>query len=257
MSPRLAFAVETAVLAGKSTLAHFQAGAAVDLKEDETPVTVADRNAERLIRELVAKKYPNERLVGEEEGGDQSVPDRWIVDPIDGTKSFISGVPLYATLLSYEVDFQPVVGVAYFPALDELLYAEVGQGAYFNGRPARVSEKREVKGGVVCCGGHRSMIQHGRWDGLARVAERAMATRTWSDAYGHALVATGRVEAMLDPIVSRWDISAVTLITREAGGVVTNFSNGEALKPTHADGHYELVASNGRVHEELIEAFRS
>jgi len=256
MSPRLAFAVETAVLAGKSTLAHFQAGAAVDLKEDATPVTVADRNAERLIRELVGKKYPNERIVGEEEGGDQTIADRWIVDPIDGTKSFVSGVPLYATLLSYEVDFQPVVGVAYFPALDELLYAEVGQGAFFNGRVARVSEKRQIKGGVVCCGGHRSMIHYGRWDGLALVAERAMATRTWSDAYGHALVATGRVEAMVDPVVSRWDISAVALIVREAGGRVTNFGGREELTPSHADGHYELVSSNGLIHDELLEAFR-
>ncbi|HWD41061.1 MAG TPA: inositol monophosphatase family protein [Fimbriimonas sp.] len=252
MSPRLAFAVDAATVAGRFTLAHFQTGVARETKADETPVTVADKGAERIIRELIAEAFPGEHILGEEEGGDAQVPDRWVVDPIDGTKSFVSGVPLYATLISYERDFQPVLGVAFFPALDELLYAGAGEGTYWNGRVAQVSTKKEIAGSVVCCGGHRSMIKHGRWPGFEKIAAQAMATRTWSDAYGHALVATGRVEAMVDPIVTRWDLSAMAIIVEEAGGKFTSFDGSPSLV---RKDDLQALSSNGLVHRELIEAF--
>jgi histidinol-phosphatase len=254
MSPRLAFAVEAAFWAGRSTLAHFQTGVAVESKADETPVTIADRNAEQLIRQAIATQYPGEFILGEEEGGDE-VPDRWIIDPIDGTKSFICGVPLYSTLLSFERDGQPEVGVCYFPALDEILYAERGQGAFVNGRIARVSNKTTIEGSVLCCGGHRHMALTGRIGPFLKLAERALATRTWSDAYGHALVATGRVEAMIDPTVSHWDVSAINLIVQEAGGMSTRIDGGPGLTPIGKD--YQALSSNGHLHAELIEAFRA
>lgn len=256
MSPRLAFAIETAVKAGRGTLAHFQTGAAVDLKADASPVTVADRDAERLIREEIGRFYPNEPILGEEEGSEGIGDNCWIIDPIDGTKSFISGVPLYATLLSYEELGKPLIGVCYLPALDELLYAEVGFGAYWNGRQAKVSSKGELKGAVVSSGGHRSMDQLDHMPSFLRLAERTMATRTWSDAYGHALVATGRIEAMVDPTVSRWDISAMKVIVEEAGGKVTDFRNGDPLA-LQKHGKLEAISSNGLVHAELLEALRS
>jgi len=254
VSPRLAFAIDAAYKAGRSTLAHYQTGVRVDTKADETPVTEADRNAERLIRRLVDSTYPGEPMLGEEEGGDHTRPDRWIIDPIDGTKSFVAGVPLYSTLLSYEVDFQPVLGVVFFPALNEMLYAEVGGGAFFNGAPARVSRKSEVTGGIVCCGGLKSMARYGRSPGFEKISEKALATRTWCDAYGHALVATGRVEGMVDPIVTRWDLSAVQVVVQEAGGRFTNFSNGPVLVQSN---ELEAVSSNGLIHEELLAAFQS
>jgi len=255
MSPRLAFAIDAAYRAGRATLAHFNTGVPVDTKADNTPVTLADREAERLIRSLIGQAYPNENILGEEEGGSDS-PDRWVIDPIDGTKSFVSGVPLYSTLLSYEQDGEPIVGVAYFPALDELIYAEKGQGTIWNGRPCQVSKKTTIKGSVICGGGHGNMVKHGRAEGFLKIAELAMATRTWSDAYGHLLVATGRTEGMIEPVVSRWDISPMILIVREAGGTCTTFSGGDPLQPTHASGEYELVASNGLVHAELLNAFQ-
>jgi histidinol phosphatase-like enzyme (inositol monophosphatase family) len=253
MSPRLAFALDAATRAGRSTLSYFQSGVEVDLKSDSTPVTVADRGAEQLIRNLIAKSFPGESILGEEEGGDSSAPNRWIIDPIDGTKSFISGVPLYATLLSYEENFVPILGVAFFPALNEILFAEVGRGAYFNGREARVSRIAAVAGSVLCCGGLKSMVDHGRWEGFAQLSQRTMATRTWSDAYGHALVATGRVEAMIDPIVSRWDVSALKVIVEEAGGKMTDFGGGEALATSK---QLAVVSTNGRIHGEVLEAFQ-
>lgn len=247
MSPRLAFAIDAAVRAGRSTLAHFQAGVPIELKEDASPVTVADRNAERIIRDAIALAYPSDAIFGEEEGG-SNAPDRWVVDPIDGTKSFISGVPLYATLLSYEEAGEPVVAVCYLPALDELLYAEKGSGAFVNGRPARVSTRKEVRGSVLCCGGHRSLINAGRMDGFLNLVPQALATRTWSDAYGHALVATGRVDAMIDPVVAHYDISAMALIIREAGGRFTDFRGNDGLAK-------EAVSSNGLLHDEVLAAF--
>lgn len=255
MSPRLAFALDAADRGGKFTLSMFQTGTAVDLKSDETPVTAADRGAERLIREMIARYYPNDYILGEEEGGDNTIPDRWIIDPIDGTKAFISGVPLYSTLLSYEVNFQPIVGICLFPALDEVVYAETGSGAFFNGRPCRVSSKSAMTGGVVSFSGPKRLRDKGLLDGVIKLAERAMDERTWNDAYGHALVATGRIEAMIDPGVSLWDMSALDLIVREAGGRASGLGGQSALIP-NAVGRHDFITTNALVHEEVLAALR-
>lgn len=228
MSPRLAFALETARLAGDSTLGLFRGGRGFSLKRDESPVTVADLEAEAIVRRQIEKFFPGEAVLGEEQGGEAGA-DRWVVDPIDGTKSFVAGVPLYATLLAYEAGGEPVVGVAYFPALDDIVYAEKGVGCHWNGEACRVSTETEPKRMIVCCGGHASMQKHDRTKGILGLARQVMATRTWCDAYGHALVATGRAHAMIDPVVSRWDISAMAVIVREAGGSFTDFSGNDGL----------------------------
>lgn len=253
MSPRLAFALDAALRAGRSTLAHFQSGIAIETKADASPVTIADKNAERIIREMVDQYYPGEAVLGEEEGATGTSDSRWVIDPIDGTKSFISGVPLYSTLFSYEENGLPILGVVYFPALNELIYAERGSGTFFNGVPCHVRDFPTIAGSTLCCGGHRSMFQHKRWEGFAELAGEALITRSWADAYGHALVATGRADAMFDPIVSRWDLSAVGVIIEEAGGRFTDFSGG----PVFARGDYNLeaVSSSGQFHEEALRAF--
>lgn len=247
MSPRLAFAVEAAYRAGRATLPHFQTGVAIDLKGDSSPVTVADRLAERMIREAIERAFPEDGILGEEEaevaGGDR----RWVVDPIDGTKSFVSGVPLYATLIGLEEAGEPVLGVAYFPGLDEMVYAERGSGAFFNGRACRVSEGG-LDRAVLACGSPTSLGQYGMLDALVALGKRTMAIRTWGDAYGHMLVATGRVAAMIDPIVNRWDICAVAAIVREAGGRFTDRDGNEPLGVS-------AISSNGQVHDELLRAF--
>ncbi|MCX7801179.1 MAG: hypothetical protein N2109_12665 [Fimbriimonadales bacterium] len=248
MSPRLAFALDAAWKAGRFTLGLFGTGAAVHLKADRTPVTEADRGAERLLREAIRSAYPGEAIYGEEEGQSGGGDARWVIDPIDGTKSFVCGVPLYATLLSFEEGGVPLLGVACFPALGEVLYAERGAGAFWNGRPARVSERPSLEGAVLSVGSHMGLVRTGRLEGFLRLAERALATRTWCDAFGHALVATGRVEAMVDPIVERYDVSALQVIVEEAGGRFTDFRG----RPNPSS---EALASNGLVHDELIGAF--
>lgn len=250
MSPRLRFAIEAARLAGDSTLDLFRANRAFDLKPDQTPVTEADKQAEAIVRRQVHLQFPDEHVFGEEEGGGEHVGARWVVDPIDGTKSFIAGVPLYATLLSYEVAQQPILGVAYFPALGEIVYAERAQGAFWNEQPCRVKQNSSLERAVVCCGGHKSLVKAGRWEGVRSLADRCLATRTWSDAYGHCLVATGRVDAMIDPIVSHWDISAIQVIVEEAGGSFTDFQGRNILAN-------EAVSCQPGLKREILGAFAS
>lgn len=249
MTPRLAFALDAAWSGAKSTLALFQNAATVELKQDQSPVTLADKECERIIRSLIEKAYPGEAVLGEEEGLSGAGDSRWVIDPIDGTKSFVAGVPLYGTLLSYEVEGQPVAGVCVFPALNEVVYAERGGGAFWNGRPCRVSQQSELNRSTLCHAGHKGINGYGHTEGLSRLAPQLMATRTWCDAYGHALVATGRAEGMFDPIVTRWDISAMVLIVEEAGGKATRLDGRSALEPWHANGEHQMLTSNGLLHD--------
>ena len=253
MSPRLRFALDAVRKAGQSTLAHFQTGVTVEYKSDASPVTVADKDAEAILREAINAQFPGETILGEEQGLTGTGNTRWIIDPIDGTKSFICGVPLYATLLSYEVNGEPILGVSYFPALDEMVYAEQGSGCYLNESKVHVTNRLTTAGGFLACGGPNSMVKYGRWDGFEQLSKEAVATRTWSDAYGHCLVATGRVDAMIDPIVSRWDLSAIKIIVEEAGGRFTDFQGGNPF--TKGDFGLEAISSNGHVHDEILRVY--
>lgn len=250
MTPRLEFAIEAAVQAGRSTLAHFQCGTSVEYKQDQTPVTQADKEAEAVIRRLIGSKFPGETVLGEEEGLTGHSPDRWVIDPIDGTKSFVSGVPLYAVLLGWEVAGEPELGVCYFPALDEVVYAQRGAGAFWNGKRCRVSSKTSLDRAVLVSASPLTLQGKGRLEGVLALSRKVMALRTWCDAYGHMLVATGRVEAMMDPVVNRWDISALAPIVREAGGSFTTFDGSPEL------GDEAVSCAPGLV-EQVLGAFRA
>jgi histidinol-phosphatase len=242
LSSYLDFATETAYLAGKTTLAHFQVGLPVDYKGDDTPVTVADRQAEELIRARIEARYPRHAIVGEEYGTKDGVGSshRWFVDPIDGTKSFVCGVPLYAVLLGLEIEGQVQAGVAYFPALDEMLAAAAGLGCWWNGRRARVSQADSLRHGVVTCGDVAAFAKYGRAEAWQRIQQATYFRAGWGDAYGYLLVATGRVELMLDPVMSVWDCAPFPPILQEAGGYFGDWQGtptihaGEALGTTQA-----------------------
>ncbi len=235
----LDFAVEVAWRAGRITLAHYQTGVAAETKPDATPVTVADRESERLVRELIEARFPNDGLLGEEFG--QTRPDavrRWIVDPIDGTRSFVRGVPLYGVLLALEEAGEAVLGVLHFPALGETVWAARGEGCWWDGRRARVSEVARLEDALVVTSDAESPAAHGRGEGWDRLRADAGLVRTWGDCYGYALVATGRAEAMLDAELSIWDAAAVQPVIEEAGGVFTDWAG----VPTYTGGH--AVATN-------------
>ncbi len=232
LRPHLEFSVQTAYEAGRLTLGYFGTEAArPDFKADDTPVTVADREAERLIRERIGARYPKHAVLGEEYG-EVEVSDadhRWIVDPIDGTKSFVRGVPLYGVLIGLEIEGVCEVGAAYFPAIEEMVYAATGEGCYLNGRKVCVSTTPTLAQGMVSFTNAASFEEHGRWGAWLRVLSAAGGSRGWSDAYGHALVATGRMELMLDPIMEPWDCGPFPPILREAGGYFGDWSGNETI----------------------------
>jgi histidinol phosphatase-like enzyme (inositol monophosphatase family) len=238
-------AVALAREAGRLTLEWFRSvDLAVDRKGDGTPVTAADRAAERLVRERLAITHPFDSVIGEEEAEVLGTSGRrWIVDPIDGTKAFTHGVPLYSTLLAYEDEHGPAIGVIDLPALGETVYAARGLGCYCNDAPARVSTRDRLRGSYLTTSGFDY------WEEEALVAARrsGMFLRTWGDGYGYALVATGRVEAMVDPTASVWDVAAMPVIIGEAGGRFTDFSG-----TTRVDGGSGL-ATNGPFHDEVLQ----
>jgi histidinol-phosphatase len=228
----LDFAVETVYLAGRLTLGYFQTGLRPDLKADQSPVTVADRESELLIRGRIEEKYPRHAIVGEEFGAKETegATHRWFIDPIDGTISFVHGVPLYAVLIGLEIEGEVQVGAAYFPALDEMLAAANGLGCWWNGRRAHVSEVLALDRAVVTCSDVGNFSRYGRAEEWCRIEQAAYFRAGWGDAYGHCLVATGRAELMLDPIMNPWDCAPVPPILREAGGWTIHA--GEALSTT-------------------------
>lgn len=220
----LEFAVEVAWRAGRIALAHYQTGIAAETKPDASPVTAADRAAEQIARDLIQTKFPYDGMIGEELGVTRPDADRrWILDPIDGTRSFVRGVPLFGCLLALEEAGEPVIGVMHFPALDETVYAAAGEGCWWNGRRALVSDETRLEDALVLTTDVENIANAGLEDGWNRVRSRAGLVRTWGDCYGHALVATGRAEAMLDPVMSIWDAAALRPIIDEAGGVFTDW----------------------------------
>lgn len=246
----LAVATEAAYLAGRRTLAYFNTGVAVEIKRDNTPVTQADKESEQIIRQHIARYYPDHSILGEEEGETRANPDyRWIIDPIDGTKTFICGVPFYGVLIGVEVKGLPAVGVVYLPALDEMVSAATGLGCRWNGRPARVSRVSRMDEAAVMVTCFRAMGQ--RSDALDRLSAASKFQRTWGDCYGYVLVATGRAEAMLDPEVKPWDAAPLLPILREAGGHFTTWAG----EPTiwGPDG----VATNAALHEAVMEIVKN
>jgi len=227
----LDFAVETAFLAGRATLGYFRTGIRPDFKKDDSPVTVADRLAEEMIRQRIEQRYPTHAIVGEEFGVKKSsgAAFRWFIDPIDGTKSFVRGVPLYAVLIGLEIEGKPAVGAAYFPALDEMLSGGTGLGAWCNGRRAQVSDCESLDRAYLACTDPGNYAAYGRQEAFERLMRATYYRTGWSDAYGYLLVATGRVELMLDPVMEAWDCGPFPPILCEAGGYFGDWQGNETI----------------------------
>ncbi len=247
----LDFAVESAQLAGAVTLGYFRTGVSHVMKADNTPVTVADREAEELLRRRIEAAFPDHGIVGEELGEKRGrVPARWILDPIDGTMSFISGVPLYSVLIGFEWDGEVLAGVIHLPALGETVCAARGLGCRWNGRSARVSEVSDLAQARLLVTCTKLMYQRGRGPEYERLRAACYTDRGWSDAYAYALLATGRAEIVLDPAMALWDTAALLPVVTEAGGTLTDWAG----NPTHTAP--EAVATNGRLFEAVMDKLR-
>jgi len=216
----LTFVTETAYLAGRLTLGYYQTGVRADYKADDTPVTAADRESEAFIRRRIESRYPSHTIVGEEQGetAGAEAAFRWYIDPIDGTKAFARGVPLYGVLLGLEIEGTVEVGAAYFPALDEMLAAATGLGCWWNGRRAHVSPQTDLARAVMAFSDPASFARHGVGQPFQRLEDAVYYRAGWCDCFGYLLAATGRVEIMLDPIMAEWDCGPFPPILQEAGG---------------------------------------
>jgi len=229
---------------GALTLEHFRSSdLAVDRKADGTPVTVADRGAERLMREELERHFPHDGILGEEEAEKIGTSGRrWILDPIDGTKAFTHGIPLYTNLLALEDEHGIALGVINVPALGEIVSAGRGLGCYLNGDPTGVNDHGGLADACVATSGFSPWDE----DALLRVKRSGVHLRTWGDGYGYVLVATGRIEAMVDPIAELYDLAPMAVILDEAGGRFTSIDGQDG------PGHRSGVASNGKVHDDVL-----
>lgn len=247
----LEFAVESAREAGRLTLGYFNVGTPHELKPDNSPVTIADRKSEELLRKRIERAFPKHGILGEEFGETVgSEPGRWIVDPIDGTFSFICGVPTYSVLIGFEWAGEMLAGVIYLPALDEIVYAARGLGCRWNDGPARVSQVSELSQARVSITSLKTTIRRGRYEAYRRLLDAVADDRGWPDSYAYALLATGRVDIVADPIMNIWDTAALLPIVTEAGGRLTDW-NGTA---THTAP--EALATNGLLHEAALATLR-
>lgn len=239
-------AVALTRLAGEATLRWFRdASLRIDRKSDGTPVTQADREAERLVRAELAERHPTDGVLGEEEPETLGTSGRrWILDPIDGTKAFTHGVPLYSNLLAVEDGHGIAVGVINIPALGETVWAGRGRGCWCNSVPARVSATDDLATAYVSTSGL------GPWsdEAIASLQRSGASIRTWGDGYGYVLVATGRVDAMIDPRAELYDLAPMPVILAEAGGRFGSL-DGEDGDPDRGSG----IASNGHLHDLLLE----
>jgi histidinol-phosphatase len=224
LDERVAPAAELARITGTVALRHYRTNLTVETKADGSPVTIADRAAETAARAWVQSRFPQDGVLGEELGEERSgAARRWVIDPIDGTKSFVRGTPLWGSLVALCEGDRVLAGAAYFPAVDELVAAAPGAGCWWNGSRCRVSSVAALSDATVLTTDERFPDRPERAAGWRSLAASASISRTWGDCFGYLLVATGRAEVMCDGTLSVWDAAALQPIIEEAGGVFTDW----------------------------------
>ncbi len=255
---RLEFALQIAREAGAAAMEVFlEPSLAVETKADGSPVTVADRRVEQLLRRRIGAAYPEDGLLGEEEGARPGESGcTWILDPIDGTRSFVQGVPLFGTLIGLEEDGEPVLGVAHHPGMRETVAGAAGLGArWYRGdrapRPAHVSRVARLDQALCCTTSVKGLAAAGHQERYLRLLERVALDRGWSDCYGLILVATGRVDLLVEPVMHAWDCAPFVPILEEAGGRFTDLAGRRTIRGGNG------LASNGLLHAEALEALRA
>jgi histidinol phosphatase-like enzyme (inositol monophosphatase family) len=249
LTPYRAFITELAHQSGDFVRPYFgRADLVVETKHDATPVTLADRGAEELMRTLLKAKFPTHGIIGEELGSDH--PDAefvWVLDPIDGTKSFITGVPLWGTLIALLHHGQPVLGAIHQPILKQLMLGD-GTTTTLNGRPVRVRSTARIEDATFLTSDPFNPSKYQNSDAFNALRQRAKLVRTWGDCYGYLLVAAGLADVMCDPIMNPWDIAALVPVIRGAGGVITDWKGGA---PYPAES---TVAATPALHAQVIKA---
>jgi histidinol-phosphatase len=244
---RYDLAVEAARKAGDLARAYYETTFDIESKADNSPVTVADRQAEELIRALVTKHFPADGFLGEEFGDQPGTSGfRWVIDPIDGTRSFVRHIPIWATLIGLEYKGEQLGGVAYVPVMGMVYRALRGDGAYANDRRIRVSDVGRLGDALMCYSSIRWFQAAGREQTFLELVRRTQRQRGFGDFYGFVLVAEGACDLMLEHGVHAWDVSALKAIVEEAGGTFTDWAGTPTTETP------DVLATNGKLHPETL-----
>jgi myo-inositol-1(or 4)-monophosphatase len=241
------FAKSLADMSGKIIKGHFRTRMSVEWKSDESPVTIADKSAEELMRNSIMRAYPNHGIIGEEFGiHNEKAPYKWVLDPIDGTKSFICGAVTFGTLIALTKNDQPILGVFNQPILNEFLIGD-NENASLSGMKLKVKPKTTLSDSVLLTTDYLDIKKYQDIEKFNLLMQSVKLFRTWGDCYGYYLIATGFADIMVDPIMSVWDSTALIPIIRGAGGVITDYHGND---PVNSDS---IIAScSEELHKEVI-----
>ncbi|MCC9075354.1 histidinol-phosphatase [Litorilinea aerophila] len=242
----VAFARRLAMASAQIIRQYFRADLQVELKEDLSPVTIADTQAEAVMREMIMERFPEHGILGEEFGHYQpDAPYQWVLDPIDGTKSFISGSYLFGTLIALVVEGSPRLGVIHHPILDDFLVGD-GRQTLLNGRPVHVRPCDRIEDAVLLNTSHWNVFNYQNGPAFEALSKRVKRYHNWGDCHGYYLVAIGGADIMTDPVLNPWDLMALIPIIEGAGGRITDWHGND---PLQGDG---IVATGGTIHDEVI-----
>jgi myo-inositol-1(or 4)-monophosphatase len=232
---------------GKIIKQYYRTDYRVEIKSDETPVTIADKKSEELMRNLIMKEFPDHGILGEEFGEyNPSSEYRWILDPIDGTKSFISGVPLFGTLIALIHNNEPIIGLINHPVLGECLIGD-NNTTELNNVKVTVRKCNDLSSALLLASDHLMVEKYRSKSGFDNLLSRVKLYRTWGDCYGYSLLASGFADIMIDPIMSKWDLAALIPVVKGAGGTITDYYGNNPM-----DGN-SIVASCPKLHEQVLE----
>lgn len=238
---------ELADVTGKLITRYYLQGVAVETKADQSPVTAADREAEQLMRKMIKAWYPNHGIIGEEFGNENTDAEYvWILDPIDGTKSFVSHVPLFGTLIGLLHKGEPVAGIINNPILEQFYFGD-GKKAFLNDKPIHCSKCRKIGDAVMCTSDPLNPAKYQSKSGFEKLAHSVKVYRTWGDCYGYGLLASGQIDIMIDPVMNPWDSLPLIPILRGAGVTVTDYHGNDPVK--HPES---MAAAAPGIHKEVI-----
>ncbi len=240
------FSKYLAEISGKIIKSYFRTDISVNSKKDNSPVTIADKNAEEKMREEIIKHFPDHGILGEEFGElNPNAEYKWILDPIDGTKSFICGSVIFGTLIALLKNGQPILGVINQPILNEFLIGD-NQSALLNNKKVSMRECSRIEDSVLLCTDYLNIESYQNIEKFNSLIHKVNIFRNWGDCYGYYLLATGFADIMIDPIMSPWDSMALIPIIKGAGGIITDYQGNDPVKGT------SIIASNKILHPQVI-----
>lgn len=246
MNEFIAFSKELSAASGAIIRKYFRTPMAVDSKADQTPLTIADQQAEMVMRQMIKERYPHHSILGEEfETTNPGAEYQWILDPIDGTKNFVAGTYLFGTLIALLKDGQPILGVINNPITDQFLIGD-GFQTWLNGEQVRVRDCLAIEQATMLTTSHWSSVENRDGSAFEALSRRVRLYRTWGDCYGYYLVATGYADIMIDPLMHIWDVAALVPIIKGAGGMITDYFGGDPMRGEGA------IATAGSLHDEVV-----